>query len=66
MKQRDDQSFVTHSEPKEGSPLDVEGADLGVTRDEILNFIQEGRRTDYDFPPSTERDDGYPLLRCRA
>lgn len=55
MKRRDGQSFVIRPEPREGSPLDVEGVDLGITTDEILDFIQEGRRTEYDFPPSSER-----------
>ena len=29
--------------PKKASPLDVEGVDLGVTTDEIVNMIREGR-----------------------
>jgi len=57
IKRRDGQSFVIRPEPKEGSPLDVEGVDLGITTDEILDFIQEGRRTEYDFPPSHERSE---------
>lgn len=28
---------------KKVSPLDVEGVDLGVTTDEIVNMIREGR-----------------------
>ena len=28
---------------KKASPLDVEGVDLGVTTDEIVNMIREGR-----------------------
>lgn len=57
IKRRDGQSFVIRPEAKEGSPLDVEGVDLGITTDEILSFIQEGRRTEYDFPPASERSE---------
>lgn len=53
IKRRDGQSFVIRSEKKETSPLDVEGVNLGVTTDEILEFIQEGR-TRYDLPPSPD------------
>jgi hypothetical protein len=57
MKQRDDRGFVIRPELKEGSPLDVEGVDLGIATDRIMSFIQEGRRTQYDFPPSYERSE---------
>jgi antitoxin Phd len=36
IKRRDGQSFVIRPEKKETSPLDVEGVNLGVTTDEIL------------------------------
>ena len=29
--------------PKKASPLDVEGVDLGVTTDEIVDMVREGR-----------------------
>ena len=29
--------------PKKDSPLDVEGVDLGVTTDEIVSMVREGR-----------------------
>lgn len=57
IKRRDGRSFVVRPEPKEGSPLDVEGVDLGITTAEILSFIEEGRRTEYDFPPKLEQDE---------
>jgi len=38
--------------------LDVEGVDLGITADEILSFVQEETKTEYDFSPPTERNDG--------
>jgi hypothetical protein len=57
MKQRDDRGFVIRPELKEGSPLDVEGVDLGIATDRIMSFIQESRRAQYDFPPSYERSE---------
>lgn len=30
-------------EPSKGSPLDVEGVDLGLTTKEIVQIIREGR-----------------------
>ncbi len=36
-------SFVLQLEPAGGSPLDVAGVDLGVTTDEIVTMIREGR-----------------------
>jgi len=44
IKRRDGQTFVIRPETKAGSPLDVEGIDLGITTAEIVQFIQEGRR----------------------
>jgi len=49
---------VIRPEAKQGSPLDVEGVDLGITADEILSFVQEETKTEYDFSPPTERNDG--------
>jgi hypothetical protein len=31
-------------EREAGSPLDVEGVDLGLTKEEIVQFVHEGRR----------------------
>jgi hypothetical protein len=47
IRRRDGQTFVIKPEPEAGSPLDVKGLDLGISTDEILQFIQEGRKTDY-------------------
>lgn len=44
IKRQDGQSFVIRPEPKTGSPLDVEGIDLDLTAEEIVRFVQEGRR----------------------
>ena len=48
IKRKDGQTFVIRPEKKAGSPLDVEGLDLGITTSEIVQFIQEGRRTGYE------------------
>lgn len=47
IKRRDGQTFVITPERRSGSPLDVEGIDLNVTTDEIVEFIREGRRREY-------------------
>ena len=44
IRRRDDSVFVIRPEPVTGSPLDIEGVDLGLTTGEILEFIAEGRR----------------------
>lgn len=44
IQRRDGQTFVLRPEPVEKSPLDVEGLDLQLSADEIIQFIHEGRR----------------------
>ena len=44
VKRKDGQTFVIKPEQKAGSPLDVEGIDLGITTTEIVQFIRESRR----------------------
>lgn len=44
IQRRDGQMFVLRPEQVSQSPLDVEGIDLDLSMDEILDFIQEGRR----------------------
>ncbi|MBN1188776.1 MAG: type II toxin-antitoxin system Phd/YefM family antitoxin [Dehalococcoidales bacterium] len=41
---RDGQVFILKTEQVLNSPLDVEGLDLNISREEILEFIREGRR----------------------
>jgi hypothetical protein len=53
IKRRDGQIFVIRRETKAGSPLDVEGMDLGITASEIVQFIQEGRRV---YEPGAQAD----------
>ena len=43
IRRRDGRSFVLQPEPARGSPLDVAGVDLGVTTEEIVTMIREGR-----------------------
>lgn len=40
----DGQVLVIRPEPATASPLDVEGIDLGITTQEIIECIHEGRR----------------------
>ena len=44
IRRQDGQSFVLTPEQPTGSPLDVEGLDLDLTTDEIVEFVREGRR----------------------
>ncbi|RMF04648.1 MAG: type II toxin-antitoxin system Phd/YefM family antitoxin [Chloroflexi bacterium] len=46
IKRRDGQVFIVKPETRRGSPLDVPGIDLDVNAEEIVQFIQEGRRYD--------------------
>ena len=48
IKRKDGQMFVIRPETRAGSPLDLEGLDLGITAAEIVQFIHEGRRTGYE------------------
>lgn len=55
IRRRDGQSFVILPERREGSPLDVEGIDLGITTAEILESVQEGRKTEYNLSPPCDQ-----------
>jgi prevent-host-death family protein len=44
IQRRDGQSFVLTPAAASTSPLDVEGIDLRITRDEIVSFVRESRR----------------------
>ncbi|MCG2769118.1 MAG: type II toxin-antitoxin system Phd/YefM family antitoxin [Anaerolineae bacterium] len=56
IRRKDGQTFVIRPEARTESPLDVEGIDLGITADEIVEFIREGRRTVYTTEPPTDLD----------
>lgn len=43
IRHRDGRCYVLRPEPDMGSPLDVEGVDLGLTTDQIVNLVREGR-----------------------
>jgi hypothetical protein len=44
IKRRDGRIFVIRPEKRKGSPLDVSGVDLNLSRAEIIESIQESRR----------------------
>ena len=43
IRRRDGQEFVLQAVRESGSPLDVQGLDLGWTREEIVAAVREGR-----------------------
>ena len=45
IKRRDGQVFVIKPQKQTGSPLAVDGIQLNLSRDEILQSIEEGRKT---------------------
>jgi len=50
VKRKDGQIFVILPDATVGSPLDIESIDLDLTKEEIIEFIHEGRQ-------ARERDD---------
>jgi len=44
IKRKDGRMFVLKPVEFKASPLDVEGVDLGVSTEEIIDFIAEARR----------------------
>jgi len=44
VKRKDGQIFVITLEVMDSSPLDVVGIDLGLTKEEIVDFIHDGRK----------------------
>ena len=44
IRRRDGQSFIITPEIPNDSPLNVEGVNLDLSREEIVDFIREGRR----------------------
>jgi antitoxin Phd len=45
IRRRDGQVFVIKPQTRRSSPLDIDGIDLNLTLPEILESIQEGRRS---------------------
>ena len=44
IRRRDGQVFILNSEHDTRSPLDVKGLNLDISREEIVEYIREGRR----------------------
>ena len=44
VRRKDGQVFVIIPEETGGSPLDVKGVNIEMSREEILEFIREGRK----------------------
>jgi hypothetical protein len=44
IRRRDGQLFVLRPERSDESPLDIDGVKLGLSRDEIVTAVREGRR----------------------
>ena len=44
IRRRDGESFVLRPEQPAGSPFEVEGADLGLRREQIVRAIHESRK----------------------
>jgi len=44
VKKRDGQVFVIRPEASTKSPLEVEGINLGISTEEIIEFVEEGRK----------------------
>ncbi len=44
IRREDGQTFVLKPENAKRSALDVKGVDLGISTDEIVEFIREGRK----------------------
>ncbi len=44
IKRKDGQVFVIKLQPSTKSPLEVEGIDLGITTQEIIELIDEGQK----------------------
>lgn len=45
VKRRDGQVFVIRPEISKKSPLEVDGIDLGISTQEIIGFVAEGRKS---------------------
>ncbi|MCZ7673359.1 MAG: hypothetical protein M5U34_42725 [Chloroflexi bacterium] len=44
MRRKDGQTFLIVPEVTNRSPLDVEGVDIDLSKEEIVQFIHEGRK----------------------
>jgi hypothetical protein len=55
IKRRDGSTFTIMPVRSQVSPLDVGYVDMGLTRDEIVNAVREGRERQYTSPPEGDR-----------
>ncbi|MFN8497259.1 MAG: type II toxin-antitoxin system Phd/YefM family antitoxin [Anaerolineae bacterium] len=46
IRRRDGTTFLITLDQPDRSPLDVDGIEIDITADEIIEFIHEGRRPD--------------------
>ena len=45
IRRKDGQTFIIRPEAETASALDVEGVNLEISTDEIVQFVREGRKT---------------------
>ena len=45
IRRKDGQVFMVRLQPNDESPFEIDGLDLGITTQEILEFIAEGRKS---------------------
>jgi hypothetical protein len=66
IKRQDGQVFAVRPEVRRESPLDVPGVDLELTANEIVGFVQEGRRAlEWAGPAGQERTYAYAVNEAR-
>ena len=46
INRRDGQAFILKPVPVTGSPLDIQGIDVDISTEEIIDIIREGRERD--------------------
>lgn len=56
IRRRDGHVFVLRPEGRSGSPLDVQGIDLELSRDDIVAAVHEGRRPVVVAQPDPRRE----------
>jgi len=60
IKRKDGLVFVIRPQPRADSPLEVPGMDLGLTAEEIVQFVQEGRDPSRRACPTGRRSRAKP------
>lgn len=62
IQRQDGTLFVVQQRAQGGSPLDVPGVDLALTREELVRFVQEGRREWRELAVVREEGDDYTAV----